>query len=178
MGDWAKSLLMPRLAMYLMGEFINWLQVNGMMKMPPIYGLICWNGLNAGLMNAMMKNAKFAGGMMMNNFDYYQAGREARREAGEERREKNLVLFREAAAIAKANGFELKCLTDIHYQIILPEWKGKKTLINIYPGNQRIYITGRRKFPRIEIEHPWNLIQIVNRVASIIEGPSHEPVQG
>lgn len=95
--------------------------------------------------------------------EIFKAINRERQEDGERRRLQATVDFRQAAVVASACGLRLTRYTDQHYQLgsINPRW-----LLDIYPGNQRLY---RSKVGKQAVRAPflalgwddWTLIDIV-----------------
>lgn len=67
--------------------------------------------------------------------------------------------FVEARQLAAQSGMVLVQHSDVHYQL-----KGQAGwLLNIYPGNQRLYHDRNRpKPPYLDVKLDWNLIDVVH----------------
>jgi hypothetical protein len=86
---------------------------------------------------------------MSDIIDGFRAMKEERQADGVRRREHNINLFEAAKNMAQLHGLHLRQLSAVHYQ--LRKFGGVGWLINLYPGNQRIYADGRRKAPYLRI---------------------------
>jgi hypothetical protein len=67
--------------------------------------------------------------------------------------------FEEAQRLAIQHGLKLLRFTDMHYQL-----RDDKLdyVINLYPGNQRIYVDRQHKRPPfLDLSHPWRLQEVV-----------------
>lgn len=78
------------------------------------------------------------------------------------RRGKASDQFKEAAALAAANGFLLSRHTEFHYSIrrsSMPRW-----LTNIYPGKKRILSDMKKpeRGPYVKLPPEWDLLDLVN----------------
>jgi len=67
--------------------------------------------------------------------------------------------FAVARQLAMKYGHSLVRRTNIHYQLSKTD---KGWLVNLYPGNQRIYADKKRpRAPFIRVVHPWTLLTLV-----------------
>lgn len=76
--------------------------------------------------------------------------------------------FSEACQLAEANGLRLVRHTDAHYQLVHVE---KDWLLNIYPGNGRLYSDSHRKPPYFGLEPGFSLIEVVRRAMQLEAHP-------
>lgn len=90
-----------------------------------------------------------------------RAARAARAARGTKRRHRADHEFDEACQLAEANGLRLHRCSFAHYQLI---HVAKNWLLDIYPGNRRLYSDPKRKGPFLSVPHDWTLIEVV-RVA-------------
>ncbi len=72
--------------------------------------------------------------------------------------------FDRAAKLAEENGFRMRKCSDAHYQLVHVE---KDWLLNIYPGNGRLYNDPHRKPPYFGLEPGFSLIQVVQRAIAL-----------
>lgn len=80
----------------------------------------------------------------------YRMLNEVRRVEGEDRRSFNSRKYHAAAAKAQDYGLKLLQHSDVHYTLTLDKAGKKSTwLLNIYPGNQRLY------WDRQYLKPPW-----------------------
>lgn len=71
----------------------------------------------------------------------FHAMKEMQKYDADRRRSLNANLFNDARSLASKSGLRLIRCDDVHYQIEHPSgW-----LINVYPGNQRIFADRQRK---------------------------------
>lgn len=94
---------------------------------------------------------------------------EPRRRGGQRRarRADATTEFDRAAHLAENNGFRLRKCSDAHYQLVHVE---KDWLLNIYPGNGRLYSDPHRKPPYFGLDPGFSLIEVVQR-AIALDGP-------
>lgn len=91
--------------------------------------------------------------------ELYAHMKKERQQQGETRREDAASNYAEAARAAKDRGMRLIRHTDAHYQ--LRHWR-KNWLLDLYPGNQRIYRPNREpRAPFLEFEEEWTLLDVV-----------------
>ena len=63
--------------------------------------------------------------------------------------------------LAEDHGLKLVCHGDAHYQLE-PDTEERGWLVNIYPGNQRLYHDRNRpKAPFLDAGRPWTLESVV-----------------
>ena len=103
---------------------------------------------------------------MSEAIDGYRALDELRKRDGKRRRTRADADFDEAAQYARDHVMILKdCGDGIHYQLYGPGgW-----LLDIYPGNQRLYRPHRlprAPFLRIAVEDEWTLMDVVKAAVS------------
>lgn len=72
--------------------------------------------------------------------------------------------FDRAAQLAEDNGFHLRKCSEAHYQLvhIAKDW-----LLNIYPGNGRLYNDPHRKPPYFGLEPGFSLIEVIRRAMQL-----------
>jgi hypothetical protein len=94
-------------------------------------------------------------------YEVYKSLREERAEESRRNREQSTDEFSIAARLASANGLALRRHSDSHYALehIADGW-----LINVYPGNQRLYMDQQRpKAPYLRLRGElWNLADVVS----------------
>lgn len=89
--------------------------------------------------------------------DDFRAWDEAKKKASRKRRERAWTAFDAAKKRAADAGLRLTRHSEQHYQISDGAW-----IINLYPGNQRIYADPkRRRAPFLELKRPWSLMDAV-----------------
>jgi len=96
---------------------------------------------------------------MSDTIDGFRALKEMRKVDGDARRQHCRDTLSKAKTLAAEHGFLLLQKSEVHYQLLgLGGW-----LINLYPGNQRIYADpNRAKAPYLRIEKAeWDLIDAV-----------------
>jgi len=77
------------------------------------------------------------------------------------RRGQAAIDWTKAFIAAKDSGMTLKQHSDQHYQLSHPDgW-----LLNIYPGNRRLYHDKNRKGPFLQVPLEWTLLDVVNAAA-------------
>jgi hypothetical protein len=94
--------------------------------------------------------------MSKEDYEKYRFIAEKRTQESSQRRTLNKEDFQIALQLANKAGIELIQKTEFHYQL-KNHW-----LINVYPGNQRLYYD--RNFPKppfLNIKSDWNLIDVV-----------------
>ena len=92
----------------------------------------------------------------------YAAMKELRKRDGERRRNRADADCAEAEAYARDHGLLLKYCGDAHFQLYGPIGNG--WLLDIYPGNQRLYRPNRlprAPYLRIDVEDEWTLMDVV-----------------
>lgn len=85
---------------------------------------------------------------------YRNGMRQLRKDRGEENRQRSSEDFLRALDTANANGLDLLCHSEVHYQ--LRDFK-RTWLLNLYPGNGRVWGKG----PRLNLESGWTLSDAV-----------------
>lgn len=105
-----------------------------------------------------------AADMMVAQFEPERRGRSVR---GGKRRAEATTEFDEACQLARANGLRLRCCSDAHYQLkhVCKDW-----LLNIYPGNRRLYHDPQRMGPFLRVPDDWTLIDIVRAAVKLERG--------
>jgi hypothetical protein len=102
--------------------------------------------------------------------DGYRALDELRKRDGKRRRKRADVDFDEAAAYARDHVMILKdCGDGVHYQL----YGASGWLLDIYPGNQRLYQPRRpprAPYLRIDVEDEWTLMDVVKAAVSAERG--------
>ena len=94
---------------------------------------------------------------MSEDNDTFRAIKQERQMRGMNRRALARDDFSEAEHIADEADLCLRECSNTHYQLIGDGW-----IINLYPGNQRIYADkGGARAPYLEVAHPWTLITAV-----------------
>lgn len=91
--------------------------------------------------------------------EMFREMREHKKKMGYKQRMHASYEFEGAKAYAEHHGFKLVMHTESHYQLIAPgRW-----LLNIYPGNCRLYDDRNQneRAPYIHIKAPWTLQQVV-----------------
>lgn len=83
-----------------------------------------------------------------------------------ERRELADAQFKKAKRVAASVGMSLTRGDETHYQLRCPvgdaHW-----LVNIYPGNCRVYANKKRRPrpPFVQVSYPWSLLEVVEAFA-------------
>lgn len=89
----------------------------------------------------------------------------AEQAAKETRREQAGAVFPKARDIAKKKGFTLIQRSASHYQL-----RGGRWLINLYPGNQRIYIDRQKQnVPFLQVPTPWTILDVIEAASKAIK---------
>lgn len=94
--------------------------------------------------------------------DGFRALKQMRQRDGNRNRAVNRKAYEDARAIAESHGMKLTMHTEAHYSL-----RSEKSLWNLYPGNQRIYVDAahRKATPFLAVSrHPWTLLDIVSSV--------------
>lgn len=98
--------------------------------------------------------------------DGFRALKRARQQESQVRRDQATEVFHEARAAAHRGGLELVRQTAVHYQLV----PGDSTawIINLYPGNRRIYREGGAPYLRVARDEgrPWLLRCVEAAVAA------------
>lgn len=98
------------------------------------------------------------------DYDIYKFLKKEQKKDGVELRNLSHNQFGAAQQLAAQAGLTLVRRSDVHYQLFLSrnDW-----LLNIYPGNQRLYADRNRpKAPFIDVKLNWTLIDVVKSVIS------------
>jgi hypothetical protein len=100
--------------------------------------------------------------------ELFQAYREHKQTLGHERRWSADDLFRQARERAAAAGMGLTRVSDVQYQLRHPSagW-----LLNIYPGNGRLYWDPNHRGPFLRMRERWSLLDVVE--AAIAQEEAH-----
>jgi len=80
-------------------------------------------------------------------------------EKREARRQEAADQFLDACGIAAKAGLVLVCHTDAHYQL---RDAGHTWIINIYPGNRRLYHDTQKRGPYLHVRDEWTLLEVVH----------------
>jgi hypothetical protein len=97
--------------------------------------------------------------MPSEEYEIYKALRQERISEGANRRAENAEYFERARALAAQAGMNLVQHTPVHYGLWCPKagW-----LLNIYPGNRRLYHDRKyKKPPFLKVRPDWNLFDVV-----------------
>jgi hypothetical protein len=86
-------------------------------------------------------------------------------EAREKRRDAAEAAFPEARALAASAEFRLLRHSVAHYQLWSPD---RKWLLNIYPGNRRLFHDKEKSGPYLRVPDEWTLLDVVQ--AAIRQG--------
>ena len=89
-------------------------------------------------------------------FEHCQIIKEANKADAQHNRELAFQEFPDAAALASEHGIDLLHRTDAHYQLRTRDW-----IINLYPGNGRIFSDTHKRGPFLRLLHPWTLLDAV-----------------
>lgn len=92
------------------------------------------------------------------DYEVYKVLQAERQREGATRRAENKDLFTKARQVAAQAGLTLIQHTEVHYGLQSPDgW-----LLNIYPGNRRLYHDRQRpKPPFLRVKPDWNLLDVV-----------------
>lgn len=90
--------------------------------------------------------------------DMWRDVRDERFAAKLSRRSMEAETFDSLAKYAREVGLELKQCSQSHYQLTCqdPAW-----LLNIYPGNRRLYWDPNRRGPFLKVEEPWCIRNVI-----------------
>ena len=94
------------------------------------------------------------------DYEIFKVLKQERMHDGIERRSLNKTLYQTARQLAASAGLVLIQHTEVHYGLSNPTagW-----LLNIYPGNRRLYADrGRPKPPFLRVKPDWNLMDVVH----------------
>ena len=95
--------------------------------------------------------------------EFWQALKAIRQMSATELRRAAIFDFPVAERIAKLIGLELVQRSEVHYQIKSPVgW-----IINVYPGNRRIYHQPKQKArgPFFDLPSEWDLFDVLEAIA-------------
>lgn len=115
---------------------------------------------------------------MTDQIEAFQAMNEARQERNTKRRSVAGASFQDAAELATKHDMILLRRSNVHYSLYGPATRnggnGKprykdRWLLDLYPGNQRIFRPTNRKpaAPFIQVAPNWHLIDVVK---AVVEG--------
>jgi hypothetical protein len=100
--------------------------------------------------------------------DGYRAYKAARQREGQERRQFNARLWTSLVEPLSEIGVMLHRHDDGHYAV---EHKRVRWLVNLYPGNQRIYADRNRpKAPYLSLPDPWTLQDVADELLRLADG--------
>ncbi len=109
---------------------------------------------------------------MSDTADLWNAIKEERKVERHSRHDSSEANFKDAQESANLAGMTLRaCVAGIHYQL-----RGRDWLINLYPGNQRIYRdSNKSKAPYLKLafDRDWTLTDIVRAAKEAIEKTSN-----
>ena len=107
--------------------------------------------------------------MASDDYEIYKLLQQDRIQEGAARREAGKEHFAAAHQLAAQAGLVLAQHTDVHYGLQSPSgW-----LLNVYPGNRRLYHDRQRpKPPFLKLKPDWNLLDVVR--AAIIASNNTE----
>ena len=93
------------------------------------------------------------------DYKIYKDMRKLEEENKAESRQNSVNLYVEAAKLAKQVGWILRKHTDAHYSL----WESAEGfLLNIYPGNERLYYDyKKKKGPFLKLEINWNILDVI-----------------
>lgn len=102
---------------------------------------------------------------------FYRALKAVRQQRAERNREQAADTFKDAAELAEMLGLQLHKCSDVHYQFSDEE---QGWLINLYPGNGRLYADRKRraKAPFLRVPENWTLLDVVEVAAKLRHGES------
>lgn len=84
--------------------------------------------------------------------------RDQSQDARQRRRDAAVRDFPPVRQHAREAGFQLIRQTDAHYQLWAP---GRKWLVNLYPGNCRLYHDKKKRGPYLRVSEEWSLMEVV-----------------
>lgn len=93
------------------------------------------------------------------DYKVYKALKKLDEKDKEESRQESAKLYEKAAYLAVKAGWRLRKHSDIHYSL----WESAEGwLLNIYPGNSRLYYDYRKKKgPFLKLNIDWNLLDVI-----------------
>jgi hypothetical protein len=117
----------------------------------------------------MMTHARSGLTIMSEAIDQLKYLDDIRKLDGQHRREASKAVSAEAADLANANGFILRCHNDAHYAI---SRRGSKWLTNIFPSRQRISIDTMKSeaAPYIPLPQEWTVLDVVKAFVEVTKG--------
>ncbi len=76
--------------------------------------------------------------------------------------------FASARNLAAAHHLILHCCSDVHYQLTPTH---RRWLINVYPGNQRLYSDRSKPGPYLKSHLPdqWDLLDVVKAAVAVLD---------
>jgi hypothetical protein len=83
--------------------------------------------------------------MASEDYEIYKILRAERAKEGEQRRQSALRDYKSAAALANQVGWQFRCHSEVHYSLRKPQ--ENSWILNIYPGNRRLYKICGEKAP-------------------------------
>lgn len=97
----------------------------------------------------------------MTDTEMWRAIKKDGQRRGEENRRQASDIFEEARTLAQQYGLLLTRHTDQHYSLRAPQgW-----IINLYPGNRRIFHDEKRQGPFLKLPRKWTLVDVVRAAA-------------
>lgn len=102
------------------------------------------------------------------DYEIFGVLKKERQDEAEQSRQLATQMFRDALKKAHTFGFTLVRHSDTHYKVRTKDW-----VLEVYPGNQRIYRHPGSKAPflRLPEDRNWNLNDIVEAVAKALKPP-------
>jgi len=97
--------------------------------------------------------------------DTFRAMDDARKERAERRRKAAAQEYPEAATLAGANDLNLIRRSDQHYQ--LTGRKPNQWIMNLYPGNGRLFGDKKHMPPFLRVSAEWTLSEVVNAAIAV-----------
>jgi hypothetical protein len=96
------------------------------------------------------------------DYDVYRLLKKEQKKDGVELRNASQNQFGAARQLAAQAGLTLIRRSEVHYQLFLSK---NSWLLNIYPGNQRLYCDRNRpKAPFLDVKTNWNITDVVKAV--------------
>lgn len=98
--------------------------------------------------------------------DMYNVVKQERQQDSQRRRDHNAAIFEQARDYAASHGMILWRCSDVQYQLC----GGNGWLINLYPGNQRIFRDiNKPRAPRLSVSCEWDLMDVVKEAARLAD---------
>ena len=93
------------------------------------------------------------------DYEVYKTLRKEEEKDKEDSIQKSAKLYEKAVNLAVKAGWRLRKHSDIHYSL----WESAEGwLLNIYPGNGRLYYDFRKKKgPFLKLNIEWNLLDVI-----------------